>query len=93
MGVHIVEQRAGALVEQVGVEALGLEQRDPPLPDRPLRPNRRELPGKLGDLLVDVLPGIEAVVAGEGVDPEIADQQRGGKIGRASCRERVYGTV
>ena len=31
---------------------------------------------ELRNLLVDVLPGVEAVIASEGVDPEIADQQR-----------------
>src|SRR5262252_8871570 len=64
MGVNIVEQCAGTLVEQVGIEALRLEQRDPPLPGRTLRLHGRELAGKLRDLLVDVLPGIEPVIAG-----------------------------
>src|SRR5262245_27497402 len=31
--VHVVKERSRALVEQVGIEAFGLEQRDPPLPD------------------------------------------------------------
>src|SRR6266545_2100450 len=88
MGVHIVQQRTGALIEQVGVEALGLEERDPPLPERPLRIDRREFPGELGDLLVDVLPGIEAVIAREGVDPKIAHQKRGGEVEAKRCQNR-----
>src|SRR5262245_37545282 len=74
--VRLGKERPRALVEQVGIEAFGLQQRDPPLPDRPFRLDRRKLRRKLANLLVDVLPGVEAMIAGEGVDPEIADQQR-----------------
>src|SRR6266545_314524 len=72
-GVHIVEQRTGALVEHVGVEAFGLEQRDAPLPNRPLGLEGRKLDRELCDLLVEIVPGLEPVIAGIGVDPEIAD--------------------
>src|SRR5262249_26720305 len=73
--VHVVKERPRALVEQVGIEAFGLQQRDPPLPDRPLCLDRRKLRRKLSDLLVDGLPGVEAVIAGEGVHAEVAEQQ------------------
>ncbi len=36
VGVDIIEQRAGALVEHIGVDVVGLEQRNAPLPLRVL---------------------------------------------------------
>src|SRR5262245_25833913 len=74
--VDIIEQRARALVRQVGIEAFGLEQRDAPFPGGTLRFERREFDRELVDLLVEVVPRLEPVIARVGVHSEIADQQR-----------------
>ena len=43
---------------------------------------RGKLAGQLGDLLVEVLLRLEPVVAGIGVDAEIADHQRRDRVER-----------
>src|SRR5262249_52640762 len=73
-GIRIVQERAGALVEDVGVEAFGPEQRYAPLPIGALGLQRRKLGREPGDLLVEVVLGLEPVIAGIGVDAKIADQ-------------------
>src|SRR5712691_2851160 len=66
-GVDVVEQRPGALVEHVGVEAVRFQQRDAPLPAGALGLERGELTAELRDLLVEVLLGAQPAVAGIGV--------------------------
>src|SRR4029078_10483125 len=75
MGMDVVEQRAGALVEHVGINPARFEQRDAALPLGALDLELREFGGEFRHLLVDVLLGLEPTIAAEGVDAEIADEQ------------------
>ena len=54
---------------------LGLEQLDPVLPLGAFLLEASELVGQRGELLIEVLLGPQPVVAGVGVDAEIADDQ------------------
>src|SRR5262245_31665758 len=63
-----VEQRARPLVQHVGIEAVGLEQADPPLPLRALRLGLVDRGRKRGDLPVDILAGAQTTLTRIGVD-------------------------
>src|SRR5262249_22324567 len=82
MRIHIVELEARALVEHVGVDPVGAEQRDALLALRALLLQPLQLGRQRDDLLVQFLPCIEAVFARIGIDAEIADQ---------CCRHRIEG--
>jgi hypothetical protein len=76
VGADIVEQRAGAFVEHVGIDIFGLEQVDAALPLRALDLQMVQLRRQRRHLAVDILLGLEPVIAAIGVDAEIADQER-----------------
>src|SRR4029077_16086927 len=77
---HVIEQRAGLLVEHVGIELAGPQQRHAALPLGALALEVVEIGGQRDDLLVEVFLGLEPVIAAIGVDAEIADQERGHDI-------------
>ena len=74
--IGVVEQRARPLVEHVGIDAVRLEERDAALPTLALGLGKFELMRQIGDLMVETLPRLEAVVARISIEPEIADEQR-----------------
>src|SRR4249920_2751746 len=55
VGMGVVEQRTGALVQHIGIEPARLEQGDTPFPLAALELEARELRGELRHLLVNVL--------------------------------------
>ena len=85
--IGIVEKLPGALVEHVGVDAVGLQKRDAALPARALGPGGVEFALEVGDPLVEVLLGQDAAIAGGGVEAEIADEQRGQGIEAEGSQE------
>ena len=74
--VEVIEHDPRALIERVGIDALGFEQLDPALPFGALLLELVELFTQRNKLLVEVLLGPQPVIAGVGVDAEIADHQR-----------------
>src|SRR5688500_8880510 len=73
--MHVVQFRAGPLVQKVRVEAVRAQQGDAPLPLQPLHFGSAEFGGQFGDLLLKLLLGKQTMIAGEGVDGEIADKE------------------
>jgi hypothetical protein len=73
MRIGVVEEKPRPLVQHVGVDPVGLEQRDAALPTLALGLGALELLGEIGDLMVEILARLEAVIAGIGVEPEIAE--------------------
>ena len=67
---------AGQNVVRAPVEIVFKRPTDEPLPGGPLRFERRQFDRELVDLLVEVVPRLEPMIAGVGVHPEIANQQR-----------------
>src|ERR1700730_13649623 len=86
-GIGVIEQQARALVEQVGIDIVGFQQRDPPLPNRALGLDGIELQGQLRDILVEIPLGDQSVFARIGIDPEIADEQRRDRVERECVEE------
>src|SRR5262249_28172511 len=83
--IGVVEQHPGALVEHVGIDAFGLEQRDAAFPIGAFGLERVKLGAEFRDLLVEILLRTQSAVAGVSIDAEIADHQRGDGV----KRERV----
>src|SRR5205085_7454297 len=78
--IDIAEQRARTLVEQVRVEIVGAQQRQPVLPGLALAAHPLELAREIRLLLGQVLLGLEPVRAGIRVDAEIPDDQRRDRV-------------
>ena len=76
----VVEHRAGALVEQIGVELVGAQQRHAVLPLLALGGDALEFAHQVALLLREVLLGLQPVRAGVGREPEIADDQRRDRV-------------
>src|SRR5262249_19728806 len=77
-----IEQFASALVEQIGVDAVRTQQAQPPLPDRPLALELVEVGLHRGKLLVEIGLRAQTVVAGEGIEGKVPDEQRRERIKR-----------
>src|SRR5436305_11786260 len=71
-GVGVVELIADTLVQHVGVDAVGSQQRDALLALRAFLLQPRQLGSQRDDFLIELLPGVQSVFAGIGVDAEIA---------------------
>jgi len=69
MRVGIIELIARALIEHVGIDPVGPQQRHALLSPGTLPLQSRELAGQRNDLLIEFLPRIQAVFAGIGVEP------------------------
>src|SRR5262249_32277960 len=76
MRVQIVEKLSRPLVKHVRIDAVGLEERNAPLPPRTLRLDALDFAREVSDLLVKLLARINAIFPGIGVDAEITDEQR-----------------
>src|SRR5882762_5867874 len=76
MRVQIVEKLSRALVKHVRIDAVGLDERNAPLPPLPLRLDALDLTRQVGDLLVKLLARVDAIFPRVGVDAEITDEQR-----------------
>jgi hypothetical protein len=70
--IDVIELIARTLVEQVGVDPVGSQQRDPLLALGPLLLQPRQFGGQRDDLLIELLPRIQPILAGIGIDAEIA---------------------
>jgi hypothetical protein len=73
--MQVLQFGARPFVQKVGVQPIRAQQRDPPLPLRPLKLGVPELSGEVGDLLIELMLGAQTVVTGESVDGEIADEE------------------
>ena len=78
--IGVVELIACALVEHVRVDPVGSQQRDTllALGALPLQP--RQFRRQRDDFLIELLPRIQPILAGIGVDAEIADDRRRHRI-------------
>src|SRR5260370_34994957 len=76
MRVQIVEKLSRALVKHVRIDAVGLEERNAPLPPLPLGLDALDLARQVGDLLVKLFARIDAIFPRVGGDAEITDEQR-----------------
>ena len=85
--ICVLQQCASTLIQHIPINALRLEEGDFALPGRALGFEAGELIGELRNFLVEVLPGTQAVIAGIGIYPEIADQKRGNGIERKRIRD------
>jgi len=87
------KQRARPLIEKIGIEIVGFEQRDtaPPRPRAP--PARPQAPGSIGRSLVEVLLGDPAMLAGIGGHTEIANQWRRNDVKRKRIEEPAKPTI
>src|SRR6266446_5322644 len=73
---QIVEELSRALVKHVRIDAVGLEERNAPLPALPLRLDANDLARQVGDLLVKLLARVDTIFPRIRIDAEIADEQR-----------------
>jgi len=76
MGIDVVELIARTLVEHIGIDPVRLQQRDTVLDVGTVALQARQLRRQGDDFLVELLPRIEPVAAGIGVDAEITDHRR-----------------
>src|SRR5260370_1284172 len=74
--IALTSELARALVEHIRVDPVGAQQRDAllALGTLPLQP--RQFRCQRDDLLVELLPRIQPILAGIGIDAEIADHRR-----------------
>ena len=75
VGIDKIKQRPGPLVQHVGIEASGLQQRDPPLPPGSFGPQGRKFSLEFGNPPVDILPRPQSIRTCIGIGPEIPDQK------------------
>ena len=78
--IGIVEELPGALVEHVGVDAVGSQKRDAVLPAYALGARGVELAREVGNARLEVLLRHDSVITGVGIEAEIADEERGERI-------------
>src|SRR2546430_7226164 len=71
--IGVVELVARALVQHVRVDAVGSQQRDTLLALRALALQPRQFGCQRDDLLIELLPRVQPVLTGIGIDAEIAD--------------------
>src|SRR5262249_11183386 len=76
MRVQIVEKLSRALVKHVWIDAVGLEQRNPPFPPRPFGLDALDLARQVSDLLVKLLARVDAIFPRIRVDAEITYEHR-----------------
>src|SRR6266567_2837028 len=88
MRVGIVELKPRPLVQHVGIDLLGAQQRHALLIPGALALELRQLARQRDDLLVEFLAGVETVFAGIGVDAEIADDGRRHRIEGETSQDR-----
>src|SRR5215467_812034 len=87
--VHIVENLSRSLVKHVRIDTVGPEERHPPLPPLSLRPYALKLARQVGDLLVELLAGVNAVFPRKGVNTEITYEQRRHRVQAERCQKRT----
>ncbi len=75
--VGVVEKRPGAFIQHIGIEIIGLQQRNTPFPLRLFGLEAIELSGERRHLPFDVLFGFKAAIAIIRIHAEITDQQCG----------------
>src|SRR5215472_12186152 len=86
--VGIVKLKPRTLVQHVGIDPVRTQQRHPLLALGALFLQARKLRGERDDLLVEFLPRVEPVLAGIGVDAEIADHRRRHRIEGKAGQDR-----
>src|SRR5258708_7077661 len=87
--VRVVELRAGALLQKVGIDRIRPQQRDAVFPGFALALEPLELTRELDRLVNQVLLSLEAMIARMRVGPEIADDQRRPDIQAEGAQNRA----
>src|SRR5262249_30302955 len=85
----MVETLSRSLARQAGIDRVGLGEPPPPLPPLSLRPYALKLARQVGDLLVELLAGVNAVFPRKGVNTEITYEQRRHRVQAERCQKRT----
>src|SRR5262245_57818012 len=87
--VHVIELRARALLEEIGIDGARPQELHAMLPGGALALELVELVREVGGLLHQILAGAQTVLAGMRMRPEIGDDQRGPGIKAKRALDRT----